>query len=81
MPVSVATLPGAVEKAGERGIRKGIRKEVNRLTRPTTTFATGATLFLITYAMQRRWQRLRRMESKLDRLDEKTDALPDADLE
>ena len=39
MPVSLASLPGAVKKAGERGIRDGIRKE---LTRPTVTFGISA---------------------------------------
>jgi hypothetical protein len=72
MPVSLASLPGAVKKAGERGIRDGIRKE---LTRPTVTFGTGATIFYVSYAMQKRKQRLKRMEQKLDRLDDKTEVL------
>jgi hypothetical protein len=73
MPASLFSLPGAVKKAGEQGIRDGIRKE---LTRPTVTFSAGAAVFYFSYAMQKRKQRLKRMECKLDRLDAKTDALP-----
>jgi hypothetical protein len=71
MPVSLASLPGAVRKAGEEGMREGIRKELDRL-RPQMAekfgFATGLTILLIGYRMQKRKQRLDRIERKLDRV-------------
>lgn len=75
MPASIFSLPGALKKGVEQGIRDGIRKE---LTRPTVTFGTGAAVFYISYAMQKRKRRITRIEQKLDRIDEKTDALPAA---
>ena len=73
MPASLASLPGAVRKATERGVREGIRRQ---LTRPTVTFGTGATVFYVGYAMQKRKRRMKRMECMIDRLDDKTDAIP-----
>ena len=77
MPVSLASLPRHVRRASERGMREGIRKETDRVTHPKIAekvgFATGFTILLVGYGMQRRKRRLHRIEHKLDRIDDQLD--------
>jgi hypothetical protein len=55
-------------------MREGIRKETNRLTHPRIAekvgFATGFMILLVGYGMQRRRQRLERIECKIDKVDD-----------
>jgi transcription elongation GreA/GreB family factor len=77
MPVSLASLPAVVRRSSERGMREGIQKEADRVTHPKIAekvgFAAGFTILLVGYGMQRRKERLHRIERKLDHIDDQLD--------